>query len=110
MLHVGQQSVFPKLKFIANRLKVERAIERGRRETRPGVRRGSLQSILSEDDLRGLLRKIDVGSEGGTDEDEETDATTYETGDDESEGLLLGSLREEGRDLVAELSMKTEGG
>ena len=31
MLHVGQQSAFPKLKFLANRLKVERKIEAGRK-------------------------------------------------------------------------------
>lgn len=80
MLHVGQQSVFPKLKFISNRLKVERAIERGRQETRPGIRRGSLQSILSEDDLRGLLIRSGQESEVAT--DDETDVTSYETGDE----------------------------
>jgi hypothetical protein len=64
MLHEGQQSTFPKLKFIANRLKIERIIEQGRRETRPGVRRGSIESILSEEDLRRLLR-----TNNGTDED-----------------------------------------
>ncbi|KAI1132993.1 lipase [Nemania abortiva] len=56
MLHEGQQSTFPKLKFIANRLKIERLIEQGRRETRIGVRRGSIESIISEEDLRSLLR------------------------------------------------------
>ncbi|KAI1369173.1 lipase [Xylaria arbuscula] len=56
MLHEGQQSTFPKLKFIANRLKIERLIEQGRRETRPAVRRGSIESIISEDDLHSLLR------------------------------------------------------
>ncbi|KAI1331149.1 lipase [Xylariaceae sp. FL0255] len=56
MLHEGQQSAFPKLKFIANRLKVERLIEQGRRETRPPVRRGSIESIISEEDLQSLLR------------------------------------------------------
>ena len=76
MLHVGQQSCFPKLKFIANRMKVERMIERGRRETRVGVRRGSIESILSEDDMRSLLRKneTDVASATGTEDD--TDAAT----------------------------------
>ncbi|KAI9838539.1 MAG: hypothetical protein M1819_004848 [Sarea resinae] len=59
MLHVGQQSAFPKLKFIANRLKVERLIEQGRRATRPSADAGSkgLQNILSEEDLRSLLRQ-----------------------------------------------------
>ncbi|KAI1487200.1 patatin-like phospholipase domain-containing protein [Biscogniauxia mediterranea] len=64
MIHEGQQSAFPKLKFIANRLKIERLVEQGRRETRPGVRRGSLESIISEEELRGLLR-----DSGGTDDD-----------------------------------------
>ena len=45
MLHVGQQSAFPKLKFLANRMKVERMIESGRRDTRGSMRRGSLESI-----------------------------------------------------------------
>ncbi|KAF8863735.1 patatin-domain-containing protein [Acephala macrosclerotiorum] len=82
MLHVGQQSAFPKLKFLANRMKVERLIERGRRETRMGVRRGSIESILSEDDMRSLLRKSEENATA-TDEDtdlEHTDAVT--TGDE----------------------------
>lgn len=80
MLHVGQQSAFPKLKFIANRLKIERRIEAGRKMTRPGVRRGSIESILSEDDIRSLLR----GAEGHTDED--TDGTS--SGDELEDAIL----------------------
>jgi hypothetical protein len=76
MLHVGQQSCFPKLKFIANRMKVERMIERGRRETRVGVRRGSIESILSEDDMRSLLRKNDADVASATGTDDDTDAVT----------------------------------
>ncbi|KAI1085694.1 patatin-like phospholipase domain-containing protein [Whalleya microplaca] len=69
MIHEGQQSAFPKLKFVANRLKIERAIERGRRDTRPaGVKRGSLESIIDEEDLQSLLR----GSTGSTGTDEDT--------------------------------------
>ncbi|CAK7205559.1 hypothetical protein SEUCBS139899_008336 [Sporothrix eucalyptigena] len=34
MLHEGQQSAFPPLKFISNRLRIERLVERGRFETR----------------------------------------------------------------------------
>ncbi|RYC62828.1 hypothetical protein CHU98_g3371 [Xylaria longipes] len=63
MLHEGQQSAFPKLKFIANRLKIERLIEQGRRETRLGVRRGSIESIISEDDLQSLLRTSNTDEE-----------------------------------------------
>ncbi|KAF7948412.1 uncharacterized protein EAE97_003823 [Botrytis byssoidea] len=90
MLHVGQQSAFPKLMFVANRLKVERIIESGRRATRQGVRRGSIESILSEDDIKGLL----LGSGTGSDAEGET-ATEYEltdgavTSEDESDGLNL---------------------
>ncbi|KAI0603356.1 patatin-like phospholipase domain-containing protein [Biscogniauxia sp. FL1348] len=69
MIHEGQQSAFPKLKFIANRLKIERLVEQGRRETRPSVRRGSIESIISEEDLRGLLR----GSAGTDDDTTEPD-------------------------------------
>lgn len=101
MLHVGQQSVFPKLKFIANRMKVERAIEKGRRETTPTVRRGSLQSILSEDDLRGLMITSGQGSESGMEDD--TDLTTYETGD-EFEDSRNGSPEPGARGLAAELN------
>ena len=80
MLHVGQQSAFPKLKFLVNRLKVERIIERGRRETRVGVRRGSIESILSEDDMRSLLRKSEADTENATATEEDSDAVT--TGDE----------------------------
>ncbi|EKG13919.1 Patatin/Phospholipase A2-related protein [Macrophomina phaseolina MS6] len=55
MIHVGQQSAFPKLKFIANRMKIERLVEEGRRAARPT--RPGLSSLLSEEDLRGLLRE-----------------------------------------------------
>jgi predicted acylesterase/phospholipase RssA len=65
MIHEGQQSAFPKLKFVANRLKVERLIEKGRRETLVGVRRGSIETIIDEDDLKTLLR----GSGATTDEE-----------------------------------------
>jgi predicted acylesterase/phospholipase RssA len=79
MLHVGQQSAFPKLKFLENRLKVERRIEAGRRDTRPAVRRGSIQSILSEDDLHSLLLK---DSEGPTDEETLSDEEEEEEEDE----------------------------
>lgn len=74
MLHEGRQSAFPTLKFIGNRLKVERLVDQGRRESRPWVRRGSLQTILSEDDLRSILvgEMMNSGT-GGTTEEETTD-------------------------------------
>lgn len=81
MIHEGRQSAFPKLKFIANRLKVERLVEQGRLDTRPWVRRGSIQTILSEDNLQSLL----VGESGlnGTTEEEDNDE---EQDDDDDEG------------------------
>ncbi|KAH9906264.1 patatin-like phospholipase domain-containing protein [Xylariomycetidae sp. FL2044] len=84
MIHEGQQSAFPKLKFIANRLKIERLIERGRRETRPPstrARRGSIESIISEDELRSLLKK-NAGA-GATDEEETTEADEAEAEEEE---------------------------
>ncbi|KAF1913914.1 patatin-like phospholipase domain-containing protein [Ampelomyces quisqualis] len=58
MIHVGQQSVFPKLKFIANRSKLEHIIQQGRRQYRPrGTRDGDITNMLSEDDLQGLLKR-----------------------------------------------------
>ena len=57
MIHVGQQSTFPKLNFIANRAKLERLIQQGRRATHPvHTQDGGIVNILSEDDIRGLLR------------------------------------------------------
>lgn len=61
MIHEGQQSAFPTLKFVANRLKVERLVELGRRQTRGldivtgGASRGR-DSIIDDEDLRSLLR------------------------------------------------------
>jgi hypothetical protein len=64
MIHVGQQSAFPKLKFIANRAKLERAIQEGRRKYRPrGVRDEEIINTLSEEDLRSLLKR--THSDGG---------------------------------------------
>ncbi|KAL2135536.1 hypothetical protein VTI74DRAFT_8142 [Chaetomium olivicolor] len=99
MIHEGQQSAFPKMKFIGNRLRIERLVERGRRESRFGAgagaapvvggagvgsgvdqRRGSIETILSEDELRSLLKKRE-GRDGGetfTTEDETTDVDADE--------------------------------
>ncbi|KAM5351231.1 hypothetical protein ACJ41O_003954 [Fusarium nematophilum] len=106
MMHEGKQSAFPKLKFIANRLKVERLIERGRRESRPWARRGSIQTILSEEDLRSIL----VGEMGnGATTEEETDV-------EEFGGLGLGmtaldedTIYEEPREKKSESSDGSEG-
>lgn len=66
MIHVGQQSAFPKLKFIANRSKLEYVIQQGRRQYRPrGTRDGDLANVLSEDDLRSLLKRTKSGGPEG---------------------------------------------
>lgn len=61
MIHKGQQSAFPTLKFVANRLKVERLVELGRRQTRGldivtgGGSRGR-DSFVNDEELRIFLR------------------------------------------------------
>lgn len=73
MIHEGQQSAFPKLKFVANRLRTERLIEQGRRETLAGVRRGSIESIIDHEDLQSLLRNSGTTDEETTEPDEEAE-------------------------------------
>lgn len=114
MIHEGQQSAFPKMRFVGNRLRVERLVERGRRESRLGAkgagvsdgaptvgggdgdvyqRRRSIETILSEDDLRSLLKKNRRnGSNTGT-EDETTDLDV--DGDGDSGVILDGGETEE---------------
>jgi predicted acylesterase/phospholipase RssA len=106
MLHEGQQSTFPKLKFIANRLKVERLVERGRRESRPWIRRGSIETILSEDDIRSLL--IPPEGEGLTQSSAEDDTAASDDEeaimDDEVESAGLESeLEDEAVDFRMDL-------
>ncbi|KAI1815880.1 lipase [Poronia punctata] len=87
MIHEGQQSTFPKLKFIANRLKVERLIEQGRRETRTPARRGSIESIISEDDLQSLLKTSNATDDETTEADfDAMNQALIE--DDDVEGLV----------------------
>ncbi|KAK4106535.1 patatin-domain-containing protein [Parathielavia hyrcaniae] len=132
MIHEGQQSAFPKMKFVGNRLRVERLAERGRRESRLGrgrggsggergggggdapaelgaplggahARRGSIESILSEDELRSLLKRREkrggAGSVTGTEEEttasegEGDDCMVIDGGDAETE--LRAARREE---------------
>ncbi|KAJ4358462.1 uncharacterized protein N0V89_003045 [Didymosphaeria variabile] len=58
MIHVGQQCTFPKLKFVANRAKLEHVIQQGRRQFRPrSGHDGGFVSVLSEDDLQSLLKR-----------------------------------------------------
>lgn len=90
MIHEGQQSAFPTVKFVANRLKIERLVARGRRETRGldtsvmganevPLGRGSIESIISEEDLRSLLRGDAAGVKGSvTGTEDETTADEAE--------------------------------
>ncbi|KAK3295962.1 patatin-like phospholipase domain-containing protein [Chaetomium fimeti] len=122
MIHEGQQSAFPKLRFVANRLRVERLVEKGRRESRRGGgvalgvlgdgsggdgdgavgeaagRRPSFESILSEDDLQSLLRKRRVGPDGVSGETETEDETT-----DFDADLDEGMMTFDGEDTEREL-------
>lgn len=117
MIHEGQQSAFPKLKFVENRLKIERMVERGRREASAGGgRRGSWGS---EEELRALLleRTGPMGAAGGG----STTGTEAEMTDGEEgvemeaeEGLtsvLLGGMRgsEEKVDMPAEGEVVVDG-
>jgi hypothetical protein len=56
MLHAGQQSTFPKLQFISNRMKCERLVEEGRRSTRVQALGKMSKDKLSEEDLQAVLR------------------------------------------------------
>ncbi|KAF2418950.1 patatin-like phospholipase domain-containing protein, partial [Tothia fuscella] len=59
MLRTGQISTWSKLKFIGNRQKIEKLVEAGRRATRSqwgnGEGGGGIASILSEEDVKGLV-------------------------------------------------------
>lgn len=67
MIHSGQLAAWPKLKFISNRMAIEKVIEEARETTRPpsqalptpfptGTEKG-LRNVLSEEDLQQLLEK-----------------------------------------------------
>lgn len=111
MIHEGQQSAFPKIKFVANRLRIERLVERGRRESRPyfvpggaddnkdgNGRRGSIESLLSDDDIRNVLkrrRERRLEGAGGAltgteDETTDVDGDGDEITDGEASTLLSG--------------------
>ena len=85
MIHVGQQSCFPKLKFIANRAKLEKQIDQGLRMYRPRGQNqdgANLANLLSEDDLHGLLKDAKSGNENND---------PYPVSDDDSESTRPGS-------------------
>lgn len=65
MIRAGQLATWPKLKFVSNRMAIEKIIEEAREATRPAeqpfptplAREERLGSMLSEEDLLGLLEK-----------------------------------------------------
>lgn len=65
MIHYGQLAAWPKLKFIANRMSIEKVIEEAREATRPAEQplptpmpdEQSLRNVMSEEDLQTLLDK-----------------------------------------------------
>lgn len=67
MIFVGQQSTFPAVHFVANRMKIERIIEAGRRAADDGKdgARKRLRSTPSERDLRSLSTGARRRSKGG---------------------------------------------
>lgn len=93
MLHEGQQSAFPKLKFVANRLKIERLVEAG---ARLGRGFGSGGSMSSEEDLQGLLQRTATPVGGG--------GSTTATDDESDDGLPA-----IGRGFMRSLSMLVDG-
>ncbi|KAK5123342.1 hypothetical protein LTR85_002773 [Meristemomyces frigidus] len=68
MIHIGQLAAWPKLKFISNRMAIEKVIQEARAASRPETQplptpmpmsedRRGLRGVLSEEDLQGLLEK-----------------------------------------------------
>ncbi|PHH73984.1 hypothetical protein CDD82_5170 [Ophiocordyceps australis] len=70
MIDEGRQSTFPKIKFVANRLGVERLVEQGRRETRPSAKMGDVQMVLSDDGMHGSGQEWVVEEETTTEGEE----------------------------------------
>ncbi|KAG9685926.1 patatin-domain-containing protein, partial [Aureobasidium melanogenum] len=72
MIQNGQQAAFPKLKFISNRMKIEKIVEDARQSMRPNpnalptpsIEKSQMRSMLSNDDLESIL------DQAGSDSDE----------------------------------------
>ena len=65
MIHIGQLAAWPKVKFIGNRMAIEKVIEEARQATRPPQQvlptplpgDGTLRNVMSEEGLQLLLDK-----------------------------------------------------
>lgn len=83
MIHVGQLAAWPKLKFISNRMAIEKVIQEARKATRPAEQPlptpmptdndRQMRNVLSEEDLRSLLAqarnsggRVEITSKKGT--------------------------------------------
>lgn len=62
MLETGQRCTFSKLKFVENRLKIERMVEYGRHITRS--RAAEIEEVFSSDDLQNLLARHKASANG----------------------------------------------
>ncbi|KAI4746899.1 FabD/lysophospholipase-like protein [Aureobasidium sp. EXF-12298] len=71
MIQNGQQAAFPKLKFISNRMKIEKIVEDARQSMRPNpnalptpsIEKSQIRSMLSNDDLESMLDLEGSGSD-----------------------------------------------
>ncbi|KAH0195471.1 patatin-domain-containing protein, partial [Aureobasidium melanogenum] len=71
MIQNGQQAAFPKLKFISNRMKIEKIVEDARQSMRPNpnalptpsIEKSNMRSMLSNDDLESMLDQEGSGSD-----------------------------------------------
>ncbi|KAK8200895.1 hypothetical protein M8818_006213 [Zalaria obscura] len=64
MIQAGQQAAFPKLNFVSNRMKIEKVVEEARKAIKPldavptpALATAGMESMLSQEDLQGLLEK-----------------------------------------------------
>lgn len=114
MIRGGTLAAWPKLRFVGNRMRMERAVENGRRKAREGMRiaqggdggrgrRDSMDSLASEEEMRGLLN---MGMGSGLPTEEETGTEAYETGT-EAEST---SAEEEFHDLDSEVDGEVDVG
>jgi len=64
MLRQGQLSTWPKLKFIGNRMTIERLITEGRRTSREALTTANadISNVLSEENLQELLRQAQANN------------------------------------------------
>ncbi|KIH92991.1 lipid acyl hydrolase [Sporothrix brasiliensis 5110] len=65
MLHEGRQSAFPPLKFVSNRLRIERLVERGRLETRLQAAGGTAAGAANTANAERSDRVGGVGDNSG---------------------------------------------